>query len=503
MLKKVCICGNADLGEFSPGYLRCTRCETLVARRDFDRSISYVTDDATDLYGREYWYSHQREMGYPDIETRARQDLPERCVHWLATLLKYKRPPAKLLELGCAHGGFVALARWYGFDAVGLDLSPTITKLAVQTFEIPVLTGPLEKQQFSNGSFDVIAAMDVVEHLPYPRLTMQRCLDLLKNDGILMIQTPRYREGRTLSSMVADRDSFLELFKDDGHLYLFSASSLKRMFAELGALEMRQECPIFAQYDQFVVVGKSILGTGSDVPECMDAARTPARRLVEALIDSRSHGCEMQERWSEAEADRAARLAVIEDLSLKLEASEADRQARLAVIEDLSRNLEASEADRQARLAVIEDLSLKLEASEADRQARLAVIEDLSRNLEASEADRADRLTVIEDLSLKLEASEADRAARLAVIEDLSRKLDASEADRATRLAVIEDLSRKLDASEADRTARLAVIEDLSLKLIALREREQNLTQEVLAFQTESLLDFILRRSARLWAKWT
>src|SRR6516164_1327505 len=89
-LRKQCVCGNVDLVDFSPAYLHCSKCQTLIARRYFDASISRVDDDAKDLYGREYWYSHQREMGYPDIEIRAQRDLPERCVHWLHTLLKYK-----------------------------------------------------------------------------------------------------------------------------------------------------------------------------------------------------------------------------------------------------------------------------------------------------------------------------------------------------------------------------------------------------------------------------
>ena len=83
-------------------------------------------------------------------------------------------------------------------------------------------------------------------------------------------------------------------------------------------------------------------------------------------------------------------------LQEKLEASEADRDARLEVIEDLGSQLEASEADRDARLEVIEDLGSQLEASEADRDARLEVIEDLGSQLEASEADRDARLEVIE-----------------------------------------------------------------------------------------------------------
>src|SRR5688572_5586927 len=104
--QKRCICGSTLLSPFSQAYLRCEACETLVAKRPFDTSISEVVDDRSDLYGRDYWYAHQNGMGFPTIEIRAREDLADRCVHWLNALLKYKSPPARVLELGCAHGGF-------------------------------------------------------------------------------------------------------------------------------------------------------------------------------------------------------------------------------------------------------------------------------------------------------------------------------------------------------------------------------------------------------------
>ena len=461
--EKRCVCGNAVLQEFSPEYLHCQRCETLIARREFDRSISLVADDESDLYGRDYWYSHQQELGFPDIEIRAQQDLPERCVHWLATLLRYRVPPGTFLELGCAHGGFVALARWAGFDAVGLELSPQIADFAAKMFGISVLTGPLEQQQLPSAAYDVIALMDVLEHLPDPQMTMRSCLDLLRDDGVLILQTPRYPEGKTFSAMLAEKHPFLEQLKGKEHLYLFSASSLERMFANLGFGELRHEEPMFPHYDQFVVVGKSILKNQSGSLQSVNAV--PGQRLVQGLLDARVAYKEMRQKWQDSEIDRKARLAVINDLDAKLQTSEADRKARLAVINDLDAKLQTSEADREARLAVINDLDAKLQTSEADREARLAVINDLDAKLQTSEADREARLAVINDLDAKLQTSEADREARLAVINDLDAKLQTSEADREARLVVINDLAAKLQASETDREARLAVINDLDAKL--------------------------------------
>src|ERR1051325_8281246 len=359
---KRCVCGNTVLREFSPDYFHCPRCETLIARRDFDASISLVTEDEDGLYGRDYWYSQQHDLGFPDIETRVRQDLPERCLHWLAALLKYKAPPGKLLELGCAHGGFVALARGAGFDATGLELSPKVAAFAARTFDIPVLTGPLEQQQLPRGTYDAIALMDVLEHLPDPETTMRHCLELLREDGVLIIQTPRYPEGRSFAAMQAENARFLEQLKADQHLYLFSARSLERMFAGLGIAELRHEEPIFAHYDQFVVIGKCSLKTRSGSLDFPNPA--PLRRLTQALLDARFAYRDLYRKWEDSEKDRGARLAVINELSARLQASDADRAARLAVINDLSARLQASEADRQARLAVIQEQAHRLAAVE-------------------------------------------------------------------------------------------------------------------------------------------
>src|SRR4051812_39212567 len=164
-----CWCGNTELSPFSPTYLKCSLCETLILARMPKPSISKVSDDELDFYGRGYWLSYQeKNFGYPNVTIRSRTDLPERCLHWLRTALKYKLPQGRCLELGSAHGGFVALLRWAGFDATGLELSPWMMNYARQTFDVPMLLGRIEEQAIEAGSLDVVGLMDVLEHLPDP-----------------------------------------------------------------------------------------------------------------------------------------------------------------------------------------------------------------------------------------------------------------------------------------------------------------------------------------------
>jgi len=324
-----CWCGNSNLVSFSAEYLRCAECETLVVARMPSRQIATVTDDARDFYGREYWYGHQEaKLGLPNIEARARLDLPERCLFWLRTLLKFQRPPGKILELGSAHGGFVALLRWAGFDAQGLELSPSIAEFARRAFDVPMLVGIVQSQQIALGSLDVIAMMDVFEHLLEPAETMGHCLGLLKPGGLLIIQTPRYVEGRSYEAMLAESDRFLDLLHPDAHLYLYSASSVRNLFTRLGAPHLKFEPAIFAHYDQFLVVGKnefSPLGVAEPIPSDL-----PSQRLVQALFDLDLKVSSTNQSLQESERDRAARLHVINEQGSRLRKVTAERDALAA-----------------------------------------------------------------------------------------------------------------------------------------------------------------------------
>jgi 2-polyprenyl-3-methyl-5-hydroxy-6-metoxy-1,4-benzoquinol methylase len=284
--KTTCWCGNEQLTWFSDDYRRCAGCETLVYSGPVATPDPRVRDDASDFYGQKYWHQHQREnSGYADIHTRVRTDLPERCAYWLNALLDYKLPPARVLELGSAHGGFVAMLRQAGFDATGLDLSPQIVELAKRTFDVPMLLGPIEDQSIEPASLDCIVLMDVLEHLPDPVATMRHCLSLLRPDGVLMIQTPCYPAGKTIEQIRAADERFLVQLRPAEHVNLFSQQSMAKLMWKLGAKHFEFLDPIFWFYDMFVMASREPLARVAR--EARDAAlsATPSRRMIQALLD--------------------------------------------------------------------------------------------------------------------------------------------------------------------------------------------------------------------------
>lgn len=354
-----CWCGNADLLGFSPGYRRCPACETLVSTRMPGPEIARVTDESRDLYGRDYWFSHQEAtLGLPNILARSRSDLPERCLHWLRAILRYRRPPGRVLELGSGHGGFVALLRWAGFDATGLEISPWVVAFARETFEVPVLLGPLEDQSIPPGSLDVIALLDVLEHLGDPLGTMRHCLEALRPDGLLLVQTPCYLEGHSCAEMTAENPRYGDVLLPDEHLYLFSRRSIADLFARLGAAHIAFEPAIFA-YDMFAVVGRTPVGPTAEGAELAPGG-VPASRLVQALLDLAAERDGLTARYAEAEADRAARLEIITQQGRRLGEVEAERSTLAAEMAVQCARLADLEAIASARAEQVRTLMAHL-----------------------------------------------------------------------------------------------------------------------------------------------
>ena len=161
---RACWCSSSKLERFSGAYSRCAQCGILVYQGK--APSEFVLDDSTDFYGHRYWFEHQSgRFGFPNIEERAVADLRERCIYWLERLLEYRLPPARVLELGCAHGGSVALMKWAGYDAVGVELDPWVVDYAKTIFGVTVLQGPVEHWKLDRDPFDTVCMFDVLEHL--------------------------------------------------------------------------------------------------------------------------------------------------------------------------------------------------------------------------------------------------------------------------------------------------------------------------------------------------
>jgi hypothetical protein len=152
----------------------------------------------------------------------------------LRDLRKYKRT-GRLLEIGCAAGTFLNQAREAGWEVCGVELSDDSAEIARQRFGIDVRTGMLEDGVFAPGSFDAVVLWNVVEHLADPVSVLAIVKQLLKDDGVVVMEAPNV-DGLfpRLSYRISSDGRFWRHPQPPTHLFEFSKKSLQRALEGAG-----------------------------------------------------------------------------------------------------------------------------------------------------------------------------------------------------------------------------------------------------------------------------
>jgi SAM-dependent methyltransferase len=128
--------------------------------------------------------------------------------------------PGRLLDVGCSCGYFLEVAAARGFDVQGVEFSRNAIAAASETIRPRIVRGALEDLP-EVGSFDVISAFDIIEHVQDPRGFLRRCARLLKRGGTLVLTTPD--SGHVLRRLMGSRWPMLQPMQ---HLHLFSRRGL-------------------------------------------------------------------------------------------------------------------------------------------------------------------------------------------------------------------------------------------------------------------------------------
>ena len=96
------------------------------------------------------------------------------------------------IDLGCAYGYLADSFRRKGFRSVGVDVSGYAVTEARKRFpRLDVREMDIEKGiGFPDGCFDVVTAMDVLEHCRNLEWTLKEIGRVMKGDGILLLSVP-------------------------------------------------------------------------------------------------------------------------------------------------------------------------------------------------------------------------------------------------------------------------------------------------------------------------
>lgn len=109
---------------------------------------------------------------------------------WIATLLPSH--PVTILDIGCGGGLLSNLLAQKGHQVTGVDLSTKSLQIAQHadcTRSVCYIAAPAETLPFADHSFDVVCAMDLLEHVDDPTRVIAEASRVLKTGGRFFFHT--------------------------------------------------------------------------------------------------------------------------------------------------------------------------------------------------------------------------------------------------------------------------------------------------------------------------
>jgi SAM-dependent methyltransferase len=135
----------------------------------------------------------------------------------------------RLLDVGCADGLFLHLARQAGWEVRGVEMAEGSATYAQESYKLDVFTGELRAAKFPDQHFDVVTFWHVLEHLHDPLGELREAHRILKPDGLLVVDVPNIASWQ--AKLFGANWRALDVPR---HIYHFSPDSLKALLAQAG-----------------------------------------------------------------------------------------------------------------------------------------------------------------------------------------------------------------------------------------------------------------------------
>jgi 2-polyprenyl-3-methyl-5-hydroxy-6-metoxy-1,4-benzoquinol methylase len=97
----------------------------------------------------------------------------------------------RLLDIGCAWGGYLWRMQELGWEVYGIELNATAARYAREDLGLAnVRSGSFADLDFPDGAFDVVHMSMVLEHLYDPAEALHRINKLLRSNGQFILSVP-------------------------------------------------------------------------------------------------------------------------------------------------------------------------------------------------------------------------------------------------------------------------------------------------------------------------
>jgi 2-polyprenyl-3-methyl-5-hydroxy-6-metoxy-1,4-benzoquinol methylase len=183
-----------------------------------------VQEELIDRYGDQYLdYEIENEQPFFELMQKALSD-----VSFLSQARSRGFLNGRLLDIGCATGVLIEHYSRAGWKAEGIEVCLPSARYGMEKRNVPIKTVTFEEAGYPGGSFDVIHASHLIEHLADPRAFMSEAHRVLTEHGLLVLTTPNAAGaqarllGKRWRSVIPD------------HIHLFSRKNLTRLLKANG-----------------------------------------------------------------------------------------------------------------------------------------------------------------------------------------------------------------------------------------------------------------------------
>jgi methionine biosynthesis protein MetW len=142
----------------------------------------------------------------------------------------------RVLDLGCASGGLLALLRPRAGHLAGLELSATAAHAASQVAD-QVVQGALEDPglPFAPDSFDLVVLADVLEHLADPLAALRRAAGWARPGAAVLLSVPNVAHWAARLTLARGRWPARDSGTfDSSHLRWFTRDTVATLLADAG-----------------------------------------------------------------------------------------------------------------------------------------------------------------------------------------------------------------------------------------------------------------------------
>lgn len=212
-------CGSSDTKIFISSadycYVQCRKCGLVYLNPRYPQSSidnlyqssdHVVIDAKIDPSGGEALYLSRFDENIKEIE-------------------KYQKNKGKILDIGSAWGYFLSIAKKYGWDAYGVELSMTAGKYSRDRFGLNIFVGKLTEARFPSDHFDAVTLWHVLEHIAHPGQELSEIRRVLKKDGLLVVEVPSLKILRE----DVNHGKFIPC-----HLYYYDPATLRSLLERSG-----------------------------------------------------------------------------------------------------------------------------------------------------------------------------------------------------------------------------------------------------------------------------